>query len=209
MNETSMWELIHAERARLSDTLAALDPEQWEHATLCKGWNVRQTAGHVLVGAEQTTFGFISRLAASLFRFNVMTKTDVKRYGALAPGVIVTRLRATTTTTNHPPAPISAMLGEVVAHGEDICQPLGISSGVADEALIATLEVFVNAGFPLGSKKRVTGLSLKANDLAWSHGSGPLVEGPAKSLMLVMVGRTAKLADLSGAGVGELTRRLN
>jgi uncharacterized protein (TIGR03083 family) len=209
MNETSMWELIHAERARLSDTLAALEPEQWEHDTLCKGWNVRQTTGHVLAGAEQTTAHFLSRFAASLFRFDVMTKVDVQRYGALAPGVLVTRLRATTTTTNHPPAPIAAMLGEVVAHAEDICQPLGISSGVADEALIATLDAFANTGFPLGSKKRVAGLSLKANDIAWSHGSGPSVEGPAKSLMLVMVGRSTKLADLSGAGVGELTRRLS
>jgi uncharacterized protein (TIGR03083 family) len=208
MNETSMWDLIHTERARLSDTLAALTPEQWEHFSLCKGWNVHWTAGHVLAGAEQTTAGFLSRMAASRFRFDVMTKTDAQRYALLAPGVIVTRLRATVTTTNHPPAPIAAMLGEVVAHSEDICQPLGLNSGVADEALIATLEAFANTGFPLGSKKRVAGLTLSPNDLAWSHGSGPKVEGPGKSLVLAMVGRTSALKDLSGDGVGELTRRL-
>jgi uncharacterized protein (TIGR03083 family) len=208
MNETAMWSLIHTERARLCDTLASFSPEQWEHFTLCKGWNVHSVAGHVLAGAEQTTGGFLTRLAASGFRFNVMTQNDVVRNAKLSPGELVTRLRATVTTTNHPPAPISAMLGEVVAHAEDICRPLGVNSGVADEALIATLQAFVNTGFPLGSKKRVAGLTISPNDLAWSHGSGPKVEGPGKALVLAMVGRTAVLEDLSGDGVAELTRRL-
>lgn len=208
MNETTMWGLIHTERARLSDTLASLTPEQWEHFTLCKGWNVHLVAAHVLAGAEQTPGGFLTRFAASGFRFDVMVQNDVTRNAKLSPGELITRLRATVTTTNHPPAPIAAMLGEVVAHSEDICQPLGINSGVADEALIGTLQAFVNTGFPLGSKKRVAGLTLSPNDLAWSHGSGPKVEGPGKALVLAIVGRTAALKDLTGDGVAELTRRL-
>jgi uncharacterized protein (TIGR03083 family) len=208
MDETTTWGLIHTERARLCDTLASLTPEQWEHFTLCKGWNVHLVAGHVLAGAEQTTGGFVTRLASSGFRFNTMTKNDVARNAKLSPGELITRLRATVTTTNHPPAPIAAMLGEVVAHAEDICQPLSINSGVADEALIGTLQAFANTGFPLGSKKRVAGLTISPNDLAWSYGSGPKVEGPGKSLVLAMVGRTAALKDLSGDGVAELTRRL-
>jgi hypothetical protein len=100
------------------------------------------------------------------------------------------------------------MLGEIVAHQEDICQPLNVNSGVADEAVVATLEFFANAGFPLGAKRRVAGLSLGASDLAWTHGSGPKVEGPGKLLMLAMVGRPSALTNLSGDGVAELTRRL-
>jgi uncharacterized protein (TIGR03083 family) len=144
-----------------------------------------------------------------LFRFNVMTDVDVQRLGSLAPEVLINRLRATVTTTNHPPAPIAAMLGEVVAHQEDICQPLGIESGVADAALIATMESFANTAFPLGSKKRIEGLTLTTSQPAWTHGAGPLVEGPAKSMMLAMVGRRSALAKLSGDGLAELTHRLN
>jgi len=33
---------------------------------------------------------------------------------------IVTRMRQRLTTTNHPPGPAVAMLGEVVVHGEDL-----------------------------------------------------------------------------------------
>jgi uncharacterized protein (TIGR03083 family) len=209
MDEAAMWDLIHAERARLVQTLSTLSPEQWHHDTLCGDWDVQQTTGHILAGAEQTTGHFIARFAASLFRFDVMTKVDVQKLGSLAPEVLLKRLRATVTTTNHPPAPIAAMLGEVVAHQEDICQPLGIDSGVADEALIATMACFANTAFPLGSKKRIAGLTLSTSQPAWSHGSGPNVEGPAKSMMLVMVGRRSALAHLSGDGLGELTQRLN
>jgi uncharacterized protein (TIGR03083 family) len=208
MNEAAMWRLIHAERARLAQTLSTLTPEQWTHATLCEDWNVQLTTAHVLAGAEQTTGNFVRRFAASSFRFNVMTGADAQRLGALAPEMLVTRLLATVTTTNHPPAPIGAMLGEIVAHQEDICQPLDLSSGVADEAVVATLEFFANAGFPLGAKKRVAGLALSASDLNWTHGSGPKVEGPGKLLMLAMVGRPSALTNLSGDGVAELTRRL-
>jgi uncharacterized protein (TIGR03083 family) len=209
MNESAMWDLIHAERARFVQTLMTLSAEQWHHDTLCGGWDVQQTTGHVLAGAEQTTGHFIARFAASLFRFNVMTDVDVQRLGSLAPEVLINRLRATVTTTNHPPAPIAAMLGEVVAHQEDICQPLGIESGVADAALIATMESFANTAFPLGSKKRIEGLTLTTSQPAWTHGAGPLVEGPAKSMMLAMVGRRSALAKLSGDGLAELTHRLN
>jgi hypothetical protein len=162
----------------------------------------------VVAGAEQTTGHFLTRFAASLFRFDVMTDVDAHRLGALAPDVLVQRLRATTTTTNHPPAPITAMLGEVVAHAEDICLPLGLTSGVSTEAMAETLTTFANSGFPIGSKKRVAGLTLRATDLGWSHGSGPVVEGPASWLMLAMLSRPSSLAHLTGDGVTILNSRL-
>jgi hypothetical protein len=137
-----------------------------------------------------------------------MTSVDAQRIGASAPEQLISRLLATVTTTTHPPAPIAAMLTEIVAHQEDICQPLDISSGVADEALVATLEFAANAGFPLGSRKRVAGLALGASDLKWTHGAGPKVEGPGKLLVLAMLGRRPALTNLSGDGVAELTRRV-
>jgi len=208
MNEATTWQLIHAERARLADTLATLSSEQWAQPSLCAGWTVQLTAGHVVAGAEQTPAHFMTRLAESLFRFDVMTDVDARRIGAASPAVILERLRATTTTTNHPPAPISAMLGEVVAHTEDICQPLGISSGVAEAALVGALAMFVNAGFPIGSKKKVLGLTFRANDLDWTYASGPNVEGPGVWLMLAMLSRPTSIAHLSGDGVAELARRI-
>jgi uncharacterized protein (TIGR03083 family) len=205
---TQMWPMIHSERASLADTLDGLDSEQWASPSLCAGWSVQLTAAHVLAGAEQTGFGFIKGLASSAFRFNVMMDKDAHRLGALVPRVIVDRLRARTTTTNHPPAPIAAMLAEVVVHGADIRQPLGLPDESSMEAVVAGLNMFKAASFPVAGKKYVEGLHLVATDTEWSHGTGPEVTGPALSLLLAMTGRGSGINALGGSGVGELRNRI-
>jgi hypothetical protein len=59
----------------------------------------------------------------------------------------------------------------------------------------------------IGAKKRIDGLTLRATDASWSHGSGPLVEGPAHSLLMAMTGRPASIGDLAGEGLATLRAR--
>jgi MDMPI C-terminal domain len=63
-------------------------------------------------------------------------------------------------------------------------------------------------GFPLQVKKRIVGLRMSATDSDWAVGSGPSVEGPLESLILVMAGRKAPLGDLSGEGMQTLQARM-
>jgi hypothetical protein len=49
---------------------------------------------------------------------------------------------------------------------------------------------------------------LVANDTGWSYGAGPLVSGPALSLLLAMTGRAAGMSELTGDGAATLGRRL-
>jgi len=207
-DNATTWKLIHSERSALADSLEDLTSEQWSSPSLCSGWSIQLISGHVLAGAEQTALGFLGGMAVNGFRFNAMMNRDAKRLGALAPREIVARLRARTTTTNHPPAPVMAMLGEVVVHGEDIRRPLGLSSKTAPDATVACLEMFKGATFPVAAKKRITGLHLVASDLDWSHGTGPEVSGPALSLLLAMTGRDAGFAELTGDGVATFRSRL-
>lgn len=208
MDNRRTWELIHAERARLFSTLSPLSDEQWTHSSLCEGWTVLTVAGHVVAGAEQTAGHFMGRFVASGFRFNTMVDVDARRVIAAGPEAMLARFRSTLSATNHPPAPIVAMLGEVVAHGEDIRRPLGIRTEVSEEAIVTCLNMYVTMGFPVGSKKNAANLSFRADDVDWSHGSGPLVSGPAMSLLLAIVGRPMGLNELAGDGVGELRRRI-
>jgi uncharacterized protein (TIGR03083 family) len=147
-------------------------------------------------------------MVANAFRFDTMIDRDARRLGRLSPKEIVERLRARTTTTNHPPAPVMAMLGEVVVHGEDIRRPLGLPGETAAEATVPCLDMFKDANFPLGSKRRVAGLRLVATDVDWSHGAGPEVSGSGLSLLLAMTGRPAGLDGLTGNGVVDLRARL-
>ncbi|WP_157106847.1 hypothetical protein [Nocardia arthritidis] len=52
------------------------------------------------------------------------------------------------------------------------------------------------------------GIRLRANDIDWSHGTGPEVHGPVTALLLAVTGRTARLRDLAGAGLAPLTELL-
>jgi hypothetical protein len=56
-------------------------------------------------------------------------------------------------------------------------------------------------------KRRVDGVTLRATDADWRHGSGPEVSGPAIAPVMAMAGRKAALDDLTGDGVAVLRER--
>ncbi len=207
MNSNETWKYIHAERADMADTWALLSPAQWDAPSWCDGWSVRETAGHVLAAAEQTPVNFYTELISAGLRFNVFTDRAAKRFGAIAPDELVRRLRARTSTTNHPPAPVMAMLGEIIVHGEDIRRPLGFVHTSPETAVVAVADSWKNSNLLIGAKRRIGGLRLRATDVSWAHGTGPEVAGPLLSLVLAMVGRKGSHADLTGDGVLTLAER--
>jgi len=206
--DAATWDLIYRERASIADTLAGLSDDQWSQPSQCGSWTVRQTAAHIVLGAEQTPSHFLARMAANGFRFNTMIDNEARQGAKAAPTDLVARLRARLTTVNRPPAPVATMLGEVVVHSDDIRRPLGISTAPSPEALIACLDLYKGASFPLGTKKRIEGLRMVATDVDWAHGSGPEVSGPALPLLTVMTGRAAALDALDGAGMATLRQRM-
>jgi uncharacterized protein (TIGR03083 family) len=207
MKAADTWKHIHAERRQMAETWTDMSSGQWTAQSWCQGWSVQDTAGHIVAAAEQTPPNFYKELASAGFRFNVFTDRGARRLAAAGPDELVRRLRARTSTTNHPPAPVMAMLGEIIVHGEDIRRPLGLKHQPPDEALVAVADSWKNSNLLIGSKRRITGLRLRATDTEWVHGEGPEVSGPLLSLILAMTGRKDVHPDLAGEGVAELGRR--
>ena len=137
-----------------------------------------------------------------------MAQRDARSRSQLPRDHVAERLRQRTGTTNRPPAPVMAMLGEVVVHGEDVRRPAGVPSDVAADAANSCLQMYTTASFPFGGKKRINGLRLVATDTGWTHGDGPEVSGDAMSLLLAMTGRAAGMTGLSGEGAPILNERL-
>ena len=191
----------------MAETWATLSSEQWSADSWCAGWSVKDVAGHVVAAAEQTPVNFFRKMAAAGFKFNVFADRDAKRLGALSPQELVKRLEARTTTTNHPPAPVMAMLGEIVVHGEDIRRPLGLKHESPEAALVAIANSWKNSNILIGGKRRIAGVRLIATDIEWSHGDGPVVSGPMIALVLAMTGRKGAHRDLSGEGLAVLAAR--
>ena len=209
LSSKEIWHHIHGERVVVADMLESLSDAQWTMPSLCGEWTIAQVAGHVLSAAEQTFPHFYLSLARAGFNFDRFTDTDAKYLGALPHRELIQRLRARTTTTNHPPAPVAAMLGEIVVHGEDIRRPLHIVRDVPTPALIAVANNFHKSNIIIPAKRRLAGLRCEATDADWSSGAGPAVRGPLLSLILVMTGRTTGLASLEGEGVPTLAARIS
>jgi len=207
MKSEDIWKYIHSERADMAQTWAALSGDQWAAASWCEGWSVQEAAGHVLAAAEQTPVNFYKEMLMAGFRFNVFADRAAKRLASIGPDELVRRLHARTSTTNHPPAPVMAMLGEIVAHGEDIRRPLGLEHRSPEEALVAVADSWKKSNLLIGAKRRIAGLRLQATDSDWVHGDGPEVSGPLISLIMAMVGRKGAHKDLTGEGVAILGDR--
>jgi uncharacterized protein (TIGR03083 family) len=207
MKPADTWKYIHSERSMMVETWAALSPEQWAAGSWCAGWSVQDVAGHIVAAAEQTPAHFYQELVSAGLRFNVFTDRGARRLAAVGPAELVRRLEARTSTTNHPPAPVMAMLGEIVVHGEDIRRPLGLEHRSPEAALLAVADSWKNSNLLIGAKRRTAGLHLRATDADWAYGDGPEVSGPMVSLVLAMVGRKGAHADLAGEGLAILAQR--
>ncbi|HEY3842276.1 MAG TPA: maleylpyruvate isomerase family mycothiol-dependent enzyme [Acidimicrobiales bacterium] len=204
-----IWVAVCQERLGLADRLAGIDETQWNITSLCDRWRIRDVAAHVTAGA-QGAFGIGATLAGLIahgFNFNRWIAADGRRRGDEDPVRILDDLRGAAANRKSPPgAPTIAVLTDVMIHGQDIGRPLGLQRDFPEERWLPVCD-FVRSTFVFGAKTRTAGLTLRATDMEWSHGSGPEVTGSAEALVMVMAGRGAVLADLAGEGVATLTAR--
>jgi uncharacterized protein (TIGR03083 family) len=207
MDKSDIWPVIHAERKALAKDLQALDAEQWQVASLCGQWTVRDVTAHMTATAKITPPAFFAKLAMSGFSFGRLQDKDITVEKGSSPADTLARFVAAENSTNHPPGPADTMLGETIIHGEDIRRPLGFQHEYPTEAVVRVADFFKGSNLLIGSKKRIDGLTLRATDADWSHGSGPEVSGPLLSLVMAMTGRKAALDDLTGDGVTTLRSR--
>jgi len=199
-----IWQTIATERKALADDLTDISEAQWSTPSLCAGWSVRDVLAHMTATAETTPFNFLPRLAAAGFSLNKMSEKDIAQR---RDGDVLARFRSRVSSKKSPPGPKDTWLGETIVHAEDIRRPLRIAHNYPDEALAQVAEFFAKSNLVIGGKNRVAGLTLKATDANWSHGSGAEVSGPFSSLVLAIAGRKAALADLSGPGLATLESR--
>jgi len=206
--KTDLWSLIHEQRQKVGDMLSTLNDQQWDTASLCAGWRVRDVAAHNIETHLMTPGRFISQYLGSGFRFDAMSQKGVDRHRTEPTSELLVQFRETAKRSTSPPGPLMAMLGEVVIHGEDMARPVGKRIDTSPATLIATLDYAHRTQPLLHGKARSAGLKLRATDVDWTAGEGPEVAGPASSIILAVTGRSAGLGDLTGDGVDTLRSRM-
>jgi len=204
----AVWPTIHAERQALLADLEQLSDKQWQTRSLCSQWTVKQVFGHIIATAQMTPPRFFLEMIGSGFNFTSYIQKNVDRFSAATPAELLETFRRMQHRTNHPPGPNDTWLGEAIVHAEDIRRPLGLHRDYPVEALTQVADSYKGSNLVIGAKTRIAGVTLKATDTDWSHGSGPEASGRAVDLLLAMTGRPAGLDGLNGDGVEVLRSRM-
>jgi uncharacterized protein (TIGR03083 family) len=207
MEKTEIWPVIHAERKALAADLHALSADQWQAASLCDQWTVRDVTAHMTATAKITPPVFFAKMLANGFSFGRLQAKDISTEKGSSPADTLARFEAVVTSVKHPPGPIDSWLGETIIHAEDIRRAVGVERDYPTGAVVRVADFYRGSNLIIGAKRRIAGLTLQATDADWSCGSGPKVSGPVVSLLLAMTGRKAALGDLSGDGVTTLRER--
>jgi uncharacterized protein (TIGR03083 family) len=202
-----IWPVIHAERRALAEDLRNLGNDGWATTSLCSKWAVRDVLAHMTSAARMTPPAFFATLAGSGFRFERLQEKGVAATRGGSPADTLAGFESVQTSVKHPPGPVDTWLGETIVHAEDIRRPLGIKHAYPADAVLRVAGFYQGSNLLIGSKRRIGGLTLRATDADWSHGTGPEVTGPMLSLVLAMTGRKAALDDLAGDGVSALRAR--
>jgi uncharacterized protein (TIGR03083 family) len=203
----SAWPTIHAERKALADDLAGLSADRWSTPSLCSGWSVHDVLAHQVATAKMTPGKFFAKFAGSGFSFGKFANKEIATEGSGGPEATLAEFRSVQNRTSSPPGPKDSWLGEALVHAEDIRRPLGIARAYPLPWVTRAIEFYGGSNAIIGGKKRIAGLTLKATDTDWSHGTGPVVEGPAMSLLMATCGRKPALGDLTGPGLETLRSR--
>jgi uncharacterized protein (TIGR03083 family) len=201
------WPTIHAERRALAADLQTVTGDQWDTPSLCSNWTVRDVLAHMTSAATLTPPSFFGKLISSGFSFDKVQESGVAAQRGSSPAETLAHFEGVVDSVKHPPGPNTTWLGEVIVHSEDIRRPLGIKHSYPTDAVVAVAHFYQGSNMLIGSKRRISGLTLHATDAEWSHGTGPEVAGPILSLVLAMTGRTVALDDLTGDGVATLRTR--
>ena len=202
-----IWPMIHDERKALAADLKGRSGEDWATGSLCSQWSVRDVLAHMTSTVSLTPSAFFAKLIGSGFNFDKVQEGGVAAHRGSSPAETMSNFEAVITSTKHPPGPTDTWLGETIVHSQDIRRPLGIEHQYPTEAVVQVASFYQGSNLLIGSKKRIEGLTLRATDAEWSHGTGPEVAGPILSVVMAMTGRKEALDDLTGDGVATLRSR--
>lgn len=208
MTRKDLMPLAEQERGDLLELLRELTPAQWDAASLCTSWSVRDVATHVVSYDELSKLQTAATFLRGGLRPGKVNEVALVKYRALDTDGIVDLV----TRCQRPRGLPSAMGGGIaltdgMIHHQDIRRALGIPRHIPEHRLVPVLDFSLGAP-TLPSKSNRQGLRLIATDIDWSSGEGPAVSGPGEALLMAVAGRPDALDGLSGDGLSTLRDRV-
>jgi uncharacterized protein (TIGR03083 family) len=205
-------------RRSLSSTLASLTDDDWAAASLCGEWAVRDVVGHLLhqyelYKAPYPRWALVrAKLRVNRFLATEACRVATEHSNAELLAALSQAAYERTTFWRLTPWPEFA-LTEFLVHCQDIRRPLAIAGVPKMSQLAIAANVFAGRARPNPLRRlfqrALPETHFQATDYEWSHGEGPLAQGPLEAIVMVLAGRRQALADLTGDAVTQLERALS
>lgn len=201
-------------RIDLIDYLEMLTDDQWNHDSLCEGWQNRDVLAHLILEFHYNASKSWKDFIRSGFRINVFLKQTAIAPGRQSPTELMNQFRLMIDEQHKPPG-ISVMniLTDLLIHEQDIRIPLGHIKPIAPDSLRLIFSNWEPGTYNMGERiaglpGRLKGLKFTITDLNMTKGNGNEVIGSASDILHAIVGRTITLDRLEGDGVNILKKRL-
>lgn len=202
MEPDATWRTIAEQRRGLADLLESLVPDDWDRPSLCAGWRIRDVAAHLTLAPTTGVRAVIADAIRARGSFHRMVHDTAVRKASQPADTLIADLRTTADSRRLPPGTnVLNTLLDVLVHSQDIAIPLGIDHPMPVGAARVAADRIWAMGWPFHAPRRAAGLHLRATDVTWERGDGPIVEGPVGALLIVLAGRPAGLTRLAGDGV--------
>ncbi|AHH17652.1 hypothetical protein NONO_c28620 [Nocardia nova SH22a] len=201
-----IWAAVAAERASLIELLRPLPESDWDRASLCAGWRVRDVVAHLILSADSGLGSILINLVRARGDFDRMVRdTAVRHADRRSTAHLLAELHDSVGARTTPigTRPIDRLM-DLLVHGQDIAIPLGIEREMPALAACSALDRVWSGGFPFHARKKFGGYRLVASDGSWTAGAGPLVEGSVTELLMLITGRLPRPGRLTGEGAARL-----
>ena len=208
MDRDEIWQVIDDQRLSLADLFDDLSADEWQAASLCHRWRVRDVAAHLTLAQLGVLPAAAALLRACGGLDRMIHDTAVRQ--ARRPAAEYAGLLRTMAGSRRKAPGITdlAPLIDVLVHGQDIALPLNRVRPMPAPAAAAAATRAWSMGRPFHAERKLSGLRLAATDHPWQAGQGLLVEGPIAAILLLITGRPAALRHLSGPGRAALVALL-
>jgi uncharacterized protein (TIGR03083 family) len=206
MERSQAWAAIDDQRRALVHLLQNLPEPDWNRPSLCDGWTVRQVAAHLAL--QNTPWSAMPGATLDAVRHGGMNggiQSMALRHAERPVEVIIREIRDRVGV--HRPLPTVTFRDTAVdylVHGQDIALPLGRTLPMPPELCVLAADRVWSSPRMFHARRKLAGYRLTADDTAWTAGQGREISGPAGALLLLLTGRPAALAQLSGPGAEDL-----
>ncbi|MEV0350324.1 maleylpyruvate isomerase family mycothiol-dependent enzyme [Nonomuraea sp. NPDC050680] len=199
-----MWQAVAVERTTLVQMLESLPEQDWDHNSLCAGWRVRDVAAHLVLSTNANLAWILANVIRARGNVNrAIRDTAIRHADHTTTSELISTLREGIHQRVTPTgSTVADRLMDLVVHAQDIAMPLGIHRHVPAAAARSALDrIWTGGGFKAHKSFKY---HLVATDARWEAGEGPLIEGPAVSVLLLLSGRNAGREPLFGEGATQL-----